>query len=113
MIYTTINTGSQLQEEFKKFSDRGDTFTPAGYDAIFDYLEESGEDIELDVIALCCDFCEFGTAKEAMEDYAPDELAEFIADHSDEDKIEELCAEYIQENYSVIVTRNDTYIVSA
>lgn len=42
--------------------DRKDQFSYEALNLLFDYLEEyeesTGEEIELDVIALCCDYCE-------------------------------------------------------
>ena len=42
--------------------DRNENFSYEGKRALFDYLEglseDIGNDIELDVIALCCDYCE-------------------------------------------------------
>lgn len=41
---------------------RDDNFSYEGKRALFDYLEQysedTGEPVELDVIALCCDYCE-------------------------------------------------------
>ncbi len=41
---------------------RPDNFSYSGLEVLFDYLEEceqdTGEDYELDVVALCCDFSE-------------------------------------------------------
>jgi len=58
---------------------RGDQFSYSGLKALFGYLEEmeegTGEELELDVIALCCDFAEYDTAIEAASEYSwkPDE----------------------------------------
>jgi hypothetical protein len=60
---------------------RADQFSRAGLIALFDYMEEykagTGEGLELDVIGLCCDFSEYPTALEAVEEYSnmyePDE----------------------------------------
>lgn len=53
-------------------------FTGEGKEALFDYLEEyeeaTGEQIELDIIALCCEYSEYSTAWEAMEQYQPDDM---------------------------------------
>jgi hypothetical protein len=53
-------------------SRRPDNFNYAGLRALYDYLEQLGEDtgeaIELDVIAICCDFSQY-TIKEALEVY--------------------------------------------
>jgi len=52
---------------------RPNHFTRAGLKALFDYLEnfeaETGEEIEFDVIALCCDFVEYENIAEFNRDY--------------------------------------------
>lgn len=67
---TTV-TVSDFHDAFRAY-DRLDNFSYAGREALFEYLEEQekdlGEEHELDVIALCCDFSEFGTALEAATD---------------------------------------------
>lgn len=71
---------------------RADQFTRAGLIALFDYLEEleadTGEELELDVVALCCDFSEYPTALEAALDhgYTPGENE----DEEDEQEAEAL-----------------------
>jgi hypothetical protein len=61
------------------FSDQyKNNFTYEGKKALFDYLEEvedsTGEKIELDVIALCCDYSEYANAYEAMQEYQPEDM---------------------------------------
>lgn len=55
--------------------DRQDQFTYAGKRVLFDYLEQyeedTGESIELDVIALCCEYVEL-THDEIIRDYSLD-----------------------------------------
>lgn len=55
--------------------DRQDQFTYAGKRILFDYLEQyeedTGESIEFDVIALCCDYVE-STVEEIIRDYSID-----------------------------------------
>lgn len=65
---------------------RGYQFSIEGKKAIFDYLESieesTGEEQELDVIAICCDFAE-STPKELRQDYLiPDdvEIVDFLDD---------------------------------
>ena len=52
---------------------RGDQFSYAGKKALFNYLEEyeesCGEEIELDVIALCCEFTEYANLAELQQSY--------------------------------------------
>jgi len=64
------------QYDFERaFADmgRGDSFTYAGKQALYDWLieyeEGTGEEQELDVIALCCDFSEHDSALEAAKEY--------------------------------------------
>ena len=48
-------------------------FSYEGLKALFEYLEEyeddTGEELELDVIALCCEYMEYDSLKEYNEDY--------------------------------------------
>jgi hypothetical protein len=55
---------------------RPENFSYAGQKALFDYLEEyeadTGEEIELDVITLCCDYSEYADLEEFRKDYGGD-----------------------------------------
>ncbi len=50
-----------------------DNFSYDGLKALFEYLEEyedsTGEEVELDVIALCCDYMEYDSLSEYNNDY--------------------------------------------
>ena len=50
-----------------------DNFSYDGLKALFEYLEEyedsTGEEVELDVIALCCDYTEYESLKDFNDDY--------------------------------------------
>ena len=94
---TTVN-----QSEFIDAFHRFDRYEQFGYDALvslFDYMEQfeqdSGEEMELDVIALCCD-------------YSVDSVADIASNYSiDIDGMEDgearsAVLEYLQENTSVI-----------
>lgn len=52
---------------------RRDSFSYNGKKALFDYLEQyeedTGEEIELDIIALCCEYSEYLTAFDAATNY--------------------------------------------
>ena len=54
--------------------DRKDQFTYYALTKIFEYYEEcefdSGEEIELDVIAICCDLVEYDSLESLQEDYS-------------------------------------------
>jgi len=57
-------------------ADRGNQFTHKGLLALYEYLEEyeesTGEQVELDVIAICCDYSEYESLKDFQEDYGDD-----------------------------------------
>jgi len=59
-MHTTVNF-SDFTRAFHDYG-RADNFSYAGLRALFDYLEDyedsCGEPLELDVIALCCDYTE-------------------------------------------------------
>ncbi len=70
LMKITVNE-SMFREEFKRV--RPENFSNAALEALFAYYEEmeqgSGEEIELDVIAICCDWTEYDSALEAAESY--------------------------------------------
>lgn len=57
---------------------REDNFSIAGrralYQSISDYEEGTGEDTELDIIALCVEYSEYDSAYDAMKEYQPDDM---------------------------------------
>lgn len=59
-------------DEFEKHG-RENQFSYEGKKALFDYLNQLSEDIrepiELDVIAICCDFTEYGCLEEFTDAY--------------------------------------------
>lgn len=65
-------TLSDFRDAFKRMG-RADQFSYEGLELIFDYIEsyeqDSGEQVELDVIALCCEWTE-DTAEEVINNYA-------------------------------------------
>lgn len=68
---TTINE-YQFEQAFVK-AGRGEQFSREALKALFEYLQayedDGGEEIELDVIALCCEFTEYEDIEEFQEAY--------------------------------------------
>lgn len=68
-------------ETFKDY-DRDDNFSPAGLYALYNYLEsyerDTGEQIKLDVIALCCEYTEYLNLEEYNREYPAVESIEEI-----------------------------------
>jgi hypothetical protein len=52
---------------------RTDNFSKNGQRALFEYLEnlesEIGQEIECDIIAICSDYCEYKSIKQAMKEH--------------------------------------------
>lgn len=80
--------------------DRLENFSYEARGLLFDYLEEyeagSGEELELDAIAVCCDYSE-----DAPEDIAANYNID-ISECDDENEIKEAVLEYLQDNTQVI-----------
>ena len=55
---------------------RQDSFTYEGKRALFDYLnsyeEDTGQKVELDIVALCCEYNEYDNLSDYLKDYSTD-----------------------------------------
>jgi hypothetical protein len=75
---------------------RKDNFSYEGLDLLFDYFEDCDPDMELDVIAICCDY---------NED-TPEDIANNYWDRDsvpdDEDELRDQVREYLEANTSII-----------
>lgn len=103
---TTVNV-YQFRYAFNDCG-RGEQFSYEALGLLFDYLEQyeedSGEEIELDVIAICCDYSED----------TPEQVAEYYGIELDQldDDIMQQVVDYLNENTQV-VGRTDSSIVYA
>lgn len=88
----------QFIEAFRRY-DRFDQFGAAALRSLFSYLEEleeeTGQETELDVIALCCDYS-VSTVEEIAIDYDID------ISGMDEDEARDAVLEYLNYNASVV-----------
>ena len=110
-IVQSINNVYQFREAFR-LAGRMDQFSYEGLEVLFDYLEElsesTGEPVELDVIALCCEYYE-GSTEEIIANYDID-----VSDaDGDEDEIKTIVEEYLQDNTSVCGQVSDGFIYAA
>lgn len=106
----TITNVYQFRDAFN-LCGRGKQFSYEGLASLWEYLEQyeedTGEELELDVIAFCCDFSE-----ESPEDIAQSYGVEM---EEDESTIEEAVRAYLEDNGAfvgfgdngTIVYRND------
>ena len=80
--------------------DRQENFSYGGRSALFDYLEQleddTGEAIEMDVIALCCEFSEYASALECVENY------DYAPEGDDEDEREAAALDWLRDQTTVI-----------
>ena len=91
-------TFSDFRQAFHNH-DRGNQFSYEGLKALFGYLEEqeqdTGEEIELDVIALCCDYVEYK------------DFAEFQGENPDIESMEQLRDE------TMVIEFKDGFLIEA
>ena len=90
---TTVNR-SDFIDAFNR-AGRGEQFTYGALGVLFDYIEQiedsTGEEIEMDVIAICCEYSE-ATTDEVIEQYSID------IEDMDEEERDDAVREYLQEH---------------
>jgi len=82
---------------------RSENFSVAGRKALFEMFEELSPDMELDPIAVCCDFSEYKDLEELKNDYSYDE------DLEDDDDI----LDYYREQTMVLELANGGLVIQA
>lgn len=101
----TINF-SQFRDDFQAI--RPDNFSYEGQKALFEYLEQfeedTGEELELDVIAICCDFSE-DTWQQVAEQYGVD-----LEGLEDEEEKQQAVADYLTEQGSYVAQVADCFV---
>ena len=93
----TVNL-SAFMDAFHAYK-RYDQFGYTALQILFDYLEEyedsTGEELELDVVSLCCDYS-VDTAQDIADQYGID-----LTDCEDDNERFDAVLEYLQDNTSV------------
>lgn len=96
---------SQFTDAF--MSIRPDNFTYEGLVLLFDWIEqqerETGQEQELDVIALCCDFEEL-TIEEIIRQY------DIETDDIEDDEIDDYVMSYLNDE-TIVIGKTDSTIV--
>ena len=110
-IVQSIDNVYQFREAFR-LAGRMDQFSYEGLEVLFDYLdnlsEDTGEPIELDVVALCCEYYE-SSIEELIDNYNID-----VSDaDGDENEIKTIVEEYLQDNTSVCGQVSDGFVYAA
>lgn len=90
-----------FEERFLSSDTYKDNFTHEGLRALFDYIEEyeaeTGEETTFDMVALCCEYSEYPSAKEASDQYG----RYYDIDDTNEN-IEKSAREWIDDRTTVI-----------
>lgn len=86
-------------------ADENANWTYAGALALVEYLEEyeesTGEELELDVVAIRCDYAQYDNLTAFAFEYGDDQLSADIADMDDDDR-DDAIRRYIEENGTLI-----------
>ena len=109
-IVQSINNVYQFREAFR-LAGRGDQFSHEGLEVLFDYLdnlsEDTGETIELDVVALCCDYYEL-SIDEIVENYNLD-----LSEYDDGNDALQYVRDWLNDNTSVCGEVSDGFVYAA
>lgn len=101
---------SDFRDAFRAMG-RDDQFSYEGLEILFDFLEEmeqgTGEEYELDVIALCCEFYE-SSPEEAAENYGLD-----LSDCDDDEERMQSVLDYLNEHTMVAGNTDGSIIYQA
>ena len=83
-----------FRNEFEAMN-RGDNFSYEGLKKLFNYLDDYYDDMELDVIVLCCEYTEYDSFEDIQNDYNVETIEE------------------LEEKTTVIKVDYDRYIIQA
>jgi len=83
-MYQSVNSWD-FSEAFRQ-AGREDNFSRDGLEKLFEYLEEyeeeTGEQIELDVVAICCEYSEYENIEELKNSYPDIESIEELENNT-------------------------------
>jgi hypothetical protein len=92
---TTISHASQFRDAFRQ-ADRQDQFSYEALNMLYEYFEDIDPDMELDVIAICCDYTEDTPESIANNYWSVDDLTQ------DEEELRDQVREYLEANTSIV-----------
>ncbi len=92
---TTISHASQFRDAFRQ-ADRQDQFSYEALNMLYEYFEDIDPDMELDVIAICCDY-----AEDTYEGIAKNYVIDLEGCESEQDEIEAI-RDYLNDNTTVV-----------
>lgn len=96
----TIAHASQFRDAFRQ-ADRQDQFSYEALNMLYEYFEDIDPDMELDVIAICCEYSE-DTPEAIARNYSID-LSHLDPEDSDyEDQCTDAVREYLEANTALV-----------
>ena len=101
----TLNTYDVATALFK---DKHANWTPGGALALAEYLEDYeldiGEELELDIVMLRCDFAEYKSLKEWQVEFTDgnSDLDQSLAEAKNDDERDDIVIEYIEERGTLL-----------
>ena len=116
-LVQTIDNGWHLSQVFKQCG-LADQFSLEAFEALHEYYDEFHESIELDVVGICCDWCEydletleydFQEVKDAMAELRADDAR----DADDPSEVEVAIHEAMSDDHFVISVGGGNWLVSA
>lgn len=103
MLVKKIYDASDLMEEFKSMN--RDYFSYEGYQALIDMFDEYPEPVELDVIAICCEFNEQSPEGICL-DYNCIDVSDLLAEGADDETIQEAVTDQLNEHTFAVALSN-------
>jgi len=89
-------------------SSRPDNFTSTALSAMFEYFEDIDPDMELDVVAICCDYAEYDSAVEAATEYGWTQSGDYDGD----DDRNAAALEWLNDRTQVIGLGDDGVVIA-
>lgn len=107
---TTVSSSS-FHRAFEQM--RPDNFSSEGLDLLYEYLEsleaDTGEEIELDVIALCCDYSE-DTIEDIINNYDIEAPEASDGDEQADEERREAVRAYLEEHTTIVGETSDGFV---
>ena len=100
-------TQSDFHDAFIRM-DRKENFSWEARELLFEYFEEVDEDMELDVIAICCEYYE-NDVDTIIQEYSLEDDVEDM----DEDEKTDFVRDYLNDNTSVVGETSSGFVYAA
>lgn len=104
----SIMSGTELKEMFENYN--RDYFSYEACDALLEFYDEIDENMEVDIVAICCGWTEYGFEDDALlQDYGYLCEDDFDDEMDEEEKVRMLIDEL--ENRTTIIELEDSVLV--